>query len=110
MGKMIYLRPIGTVNTVEIDESDMLHELQRLVGGYIETVPVPDTPDLIGIVNESGLINGMAINPLASTYLGQPIFGPVVIARHGFNEDGEPDILCFPDEVSRLFNDEEMEL
>lgn len=110
MGKMIYLRPIGSVNSVEIDESDMLHELQRLVGGYIETVPIPDNSDLIGIVNESGLINGMAINPLASAYLGQPIFGPVVIARHGINDDGEPDILCFPDDELVVINDEEMEL
>ena len=79
--------------TCEVDDSDLLHELQKLVGGYIECVPLPDLDDLIALVNDESLVNGAAIyNARASGLADQSLFGDVVIGKAGVR-DGEEDIV-----------------
>lgn len=79
--------------TCEVDDSDLLHELQNLVGGHIECVPLPDLDDLIALVNDESLVNGAAIyNARASRLADQSLFGDVVIGKGGIR-DGEEDIV-----------------
>lgn len=61
-------------------EGYSLKQLQKAVGGYIQTCPVPRSDYIIMIVNEEGrLIEGMELNPLASKIAGQAIVGTVVL-------------------------------
>ena len=60
-----------------------LHELQKLVGGYIELVGLAPAHghDRCAVVNEEGHRLELPLNPGASLLLGQAIVGPVVIIR-----------------------------
>ena len=50
-----------------------LHEFQRIVGGYIETLQ--PTTELVAIVNEEGLIRGLPYN---MTWCGAHLFGTII--------------------------------
>lgn len=52
-----------------------LESLQKIVGGYIETVTM--FVDLVVICNEEGWINGMPFN---CDLLGDPFFGTIIFA------------------------------
>ena len=52
------------------DECPSLEEAQKVVGGYVEIIPVSDGQL---IVNEEGRLMGLPGNPLASEVAGQPI-------------------------------------
>lgn len=56
--KGLLLPASGEIRELEIDNT--LEELQKVVGGYIETVDV--TTDVVAIVNEEGRILGLAPN------------------------------------------------
>jgi hypothetical protein len=58
-----------------------LHELQNLVGGFIQLVHLPPAHgvDRCALVNEDGHHLQLTINPGASLLLGQMIVGPAVI-------------------------------
>lgn len=71
-GTMTEVRPDFQATTFE------LHELQKLVGGYIEMLPVPGGK--VMVVNEEGKLKGMPENMEASFITGQPIVGDVLIA------------------------------
>lgn len=43
--------------------SNTLENMQRFVGGYIETVTVLNNPQVILICDEEGLLKGRAVNP-----------------------------------------------
>lgn len=43
--------------------SNTLENMQRFVGGYIETVTVLKNPQVILICDEEGLLKGRAVNP-----------------------------------------------
>jgi len=62
-----------------IEKGNVLKGLQTLVGGYIETVPVLENPDIIMIVNEEGLIHGLPFNMVASQIARQQIVGTAVL-------------------------------
>lgn len=71
-----------------------LAELQGFVGAYIEYVSpllsssVPTGHHLI--VNEEGLLEGLAANPAASAIAGRPIVGPALLCtceEAGCDED-----------------------
>lgn len=55
-----------------------LHELQKLVGGYIEMLPIPGGK--VMVVNEEGKLKGLPENTEASFITGQQIVGDVLIA------------------------------
>ena len=90
MEKYLLIPVKGDVKVVELDEEILLSELQRLVDGYIETIPY--TKDMLMIVNDEGVINEMPFNGRASALIKNHLFGPVVIAGRGLR-NGEPDIV-----------------
>jgi len=53
--------------------------LQAAVGGYIETVPVPEDESLILLVNEDGLSLHLPPNSQASALARRAIVGDVVL-------------------------------
>ena len=57
-----------------------LADLQKLVGGYIELIPMPSNGKVM-IADEDGMPKQLAANPAATTYAGRPIVGNVVIVR-----------------------------
>jgi hypothetical protein len=61
--------------------------IHDLVGDWFDCVVAGD---LVGYVHDSGLINGLPINPVATAVFGQIIAGPCVIVR-SLNEQGERD-------------------
>lgn len=66
------IKRVGEEPYVEHIEND-LDVLQSLVGGYIEAVTL--AKDLILIVNEEGLINGLPFN---ENVCGYPFYGTIV--------------------------------
>ena len=78
--RVIIKRPGWTAKFVHIDNE--LEMLQRLVGGYIETLTVAS--DCVFIFNEEGRLKGLPTNVFVH---GIELVGPVIIA--GRNEEGE---------------------
>lgn len=79
--KVIIKRPdeaIGHVTWI----SDTLENLQRTVGGYIETLTILRNPDVIIIMNEDGKLDDSKYN---FKIPGDQIFGDVIIC----GRDGE---------------------
>lgn len=62
----------------EVDIENTLEALQHAVDGYIETVTLIPGKAVM-IVNEEGLLRGMAPNPIASTVANTQIVGPAVV-------------------------------
>ena len=65
-----------------------LPELQKCVGGYIETVPDFESPYRVGLgsyplayCNEEGLVHGLASNPKASEICGLPLVGNILLLK-----------------------------
>jgi hypothetical protein len=73
---------ISTTGTIEfvkpIAVTFELNEVQKLVQGYIEIYPIR-IPNQIVVVNEEGLIIGMAFNTIAKLAFGIDAVGPVLI-------------------------------
>ena len=66
-------------STTPLPDAD-LATLQAAVGGYIEMVFAgPGLVDQVLVVNEEGLLQGLDLNPTASTLAGQPIVGDAVL-------------------------------
>jgi hypothetical protein len=64
--------------TIPKNGSDFeLAELQDIVGGLIECIPL--TKGRLLVVNEEGLLENLPINTKASLLVGLPIVGTVVI-------------------------------
>ena len=98
---------------------DSFHELQEIVGGFIEIVAPMELrthPRVRMIVNENFIHLGLPFNLFASYLYGygshsDPILGTAVFAYQGW-VDGEPDIVGLPDDelaylkslYSRLFH------
>lgn len=58
-------------------EGYQLDQLQAVVGGFIELVYLAD--DRMLVVNEEGLIHGMPLNEIATTFACRPIVGPAIL-------------------------------
>jgi hypothetical protein len=70
----------NTVTTVKPPKGSFtLEELQAAVGGYIEVVRVPNSENLILVVNEEGLLKKLPLNEQATLLAQQPIVGDVVL-------------------------------
>ena len=74
--KALLIPASGSV--VEV-EQDGLGDLQRLVEGYVEALPVDGRQDATAYVNEEGLQEGLPGNARATQLLGIPIAGPAVL-------------------------------
>ena len=65
-------------NITEIDIENKLEAFQAAVDGYIETLQlIPDK--VVMIVNEEGLLRGLAPNPFASAVAGTMIVGNALV-------------------------------
>lgn len=82
----------GTVEETR-DSSDIptLEELQKAVGGLIESVDAYLPEGTQAYANEEGVLLGLEPNPTATELLAWPymIVGPVVILEGFDSEDGE---------------------
>jgi hypothetical protein len=80
---------------ISADIENTLEALQAAVGGYIEAVTlVPGRA--VMIVNEEGLLRGMAPNPAASMIAKTKIVGPAIVV----GVDGE-EFTDIPEDVER---------
>ena len=70
---------IPAFGAVEEVEQDGLGDLQRLLDGHIEALPVDGRQDAAAYVNEQGLLEGLADNARATQLLGIQIAGPAVL-------------------------------
>lgn len=62
-----------------------LEQLQEMVGGYIEIVPIPASfvmgSEMCIVANEEGMIKKLPLNDVASIILGSYILGDVLICK-----------------------------
>lgn len=66
--KPFVIKTSGEINNIEFKKSiPSLEEMQAVVGGYIELVPLGNSYFMV--VNEEGIIFGMPINIKATEYL-----------------------------------------
>lgn len=86
---------IENTGIAEVSIENTLEALQAAVDGYIEAVTlIPDKA--VMIVNEEGLLRGMAPNPIASAVANTQIVGPAVVV----GVDGE-EFAGIPEDVER---------
>lgn len=82
----VKIEPSGAVAAGMFGEKEnTLSWLQEQVGGYIETIPVPDFPGFEMMVNEEGKLKGLDENPkateLADCLPFDVVVGPVVVVK-----------------------------
>jgi len=75
----VVMHPDGRITSIAPKDGKTysLEELQALVGGYIELVPMDKSR--YAVVNEEGMFLGFDVNPGASLLLGTTIVGPCVV-------------------------------
>lgn len=101
--KGIVFTPDDKMYVKEFDEP-LYKSIGAEVGGYIEIVHPKGLPEpYMMVVNEEGLLQKLDFNTIGSFWYqtlihGNPIVGNIVVAKEGFNEDGERDILGLNDE------------
>lgn len=88
---------INNYNLEEIEVENKLEALQKIVGGYIETVTLTHEKAVM-IVNEEGVLLNLTLNPAASALAGVRIVGPALIV--GVCEDDFCDL--DPDTAKRI--------
>jgi len=77
----------GTMEEITIDKQNSLEQMQKIVGGYIEVVPVAGGKTLV--VNEEGLLQQLPINYKASALYNCTIVGNVILCTLEELEDEE---------------------
>lgn len=103
--------PLGRIESIRCQSRELaLEELQRLVGGYIETVPATMlrdiSPDLLMLVDEDGKFKDVNVmNPVASLVFASPhdyIVGrAVIVTRYNPDPEAEPDLYAMEDDTER---------
>jgi len=58
-----------------------LEDVQKVIGGWVELVVIPNRPEIQMFANEDGRSLNMEVNLEASQVAGQTIVGPVVILK-----------------------------
>ena len=58
--KVLFIQPLKAPKTVEIDGS--LESMQKLVGGYIETIYPFEDSEICLVCNEEGKLEGLPLN------------------------------------------------
>lgn len=103
MSKAVILKtdvPEYEIQTWPSDDS--LSWLQEKVHGFIEVVTLGAYQkalrglNLALVVNDTGLIDDLPLNPIASVLYGFEIHGQAVLCKTGY-VDGEPDIVPLDD-------------
>ena len=111
---VLFSAPEKKLERRQVSDGDSLHDLQRLVDGWIEIAPTVLPWPFRMVVNDEGLLRDLPVNPLASAlYPGDtPICGNAVIMAEGI-VNGEPDLVGLTDHqldkllsvFSRIFPD-----
>ena len=57
---VVFKEPLYKPVVIEIENT--LEELQRLVEGYIEVIPMDDSREILMVINEEGNLSGMKHN------------------------------------------------
>jgi hypothetical protein len=70
---------VPAVGPIAEVEQDGLGDLQGLIDGPVEGLPVPGRADAAAYVNEEGLLKGLPGNARATQLLGMQIVGPAVL-------------------------------
>jgi len=93
--RAVALAPGGVMELVELGDSDQeqLRNVQRILGGYMEVVRVPNAPVLL-LVNEDGLAEHLAPNMVACILAGVTIVGTVLLTGL---EDSKGDLQSIPE-------------
>lgn len=89
-------KPYEKPETVTIDKG--LEDLQKIVGGNIDVVYLPNIEDIHGYCNDEGLFIGLEPNFYRPDF-GDAIVGPAVFMASG--EDGDSKSLS-PEQVKRI--------
>lgn len=87
MAQALIIKPTGEVEPVTIPDTDSYRVLNELCEGLLDCVY---TDELVGYVNDEGLLIGLAPNALASLIFNRPIVGNVVLVG-ALNDEGECD-------------------
>jgi hypothetical protein len=60
-----------------------LEEVQKLVGGYVERLSIPESGGSVMLVDEDGISRGLPLNPNASEVAGRRIYGEALLLPRG---------------------------
>ena len=100
----IAVAPGGVMELVELPDSEQaqLRAVQRILGGYMEVVRVPQAPVLM-LVNEDGMAEHLPSNLVASILSGGlPIVGSVLLVGQ---EDSHGAIQSLPEPWVKALQD-----
>lgn len=100
MTKALLIKTTGELEVTNLPEENAYDRLNELCGGWLDCVRLDD---VVGYVNDEGLLIGLTPNVFASALFGQPLVGDCVVVG-SLNESGEydgenhdvPDFLCHP--------------
>ena len=87
MATALLIKTTGEVEVTTVPEENGYQVLNELCGGWIDCVR---NEDIVGYVNDEGLLIGLDANVLASVLFGRPLVGDVVVLG-AFSEEGEYD-------------------
>ena len=86
----------GNVITLQDFEEPLYKSIGAVVGGFIEIVHIKlenyEDNNLVLVVNDEGLWQGLAVNDVASFMYGHTIVGNAVVMKEGI-VNGEPDLI-----------------
>ena len=100
----IIIHPNGEVEkTLAPDENEHLNFLQKMVGGYIETVPSSVSSDAILIVNEEGKNLNLPENRLATALAD--LHNDYIVGTAVFTIAAGEDILAMPIDIANMFTE-----
>lgn len=87
MAQALIIKPTGEVEPVIIPEENGHLVLKELCEGWLDCVYAED---IVGYVNDEGLLIGLEPNALASLLFNRPLVGNVVVVG-ALNDEGECD-------------------
>lgn len=87
MATALLIKTTGEVEVTTVPEENGYLVLNELCGGWIDCVR---NEDIVGYVNDEGLLIGLDPNVLASVLFGRPLVGDVVVLG-ALSEEGEYD-------------------
>jgi hypothetical protein len=87
MATALLIKTTGEVETTDIPNENSYVVLNELCEGWLDCVR---NEDIVGYVNDEGLLIGLAPNIIASVLFGRPLVGNVVVLG-ALNDEGEYD-------------------
>lgn len=67
--------PVGSQAEIEVADLDGFEDYQKVIGGFIETIPFPGRDDVAPYFDEEGKIKGLDVN-LRATQILKPVMFP----------------------------------